>query len=197
MRWTINKRNSTLAPRGLNSKIQKDSNVTLQELTDREALRELVAAYCRAVDRQDLALMRRLYHPDAYHDHGDLFRGTRDAFIAWLEKSLGNMVSHHFIGNLLLSVTGDRAEGEVYSINTHVLPGTPAREYIAGGRYLDEYIRVGGAWLFKRRERVIDWSHERVAAPGGPSDKILAGVSGSDDRSFAALPQLVARLHGL
>ena len=42
----------------------------LQALLDKDAIRDLVTAYCRAADRKDTALMRSLYHPDATEDHG-------------------------------------------------------------------------------------------------------------------------------
>ncbi|MBM4192228.1 MAG: hypothetical protein FJ196_04125, partial [Gammaproteobacteria bacterium] len=37
----------------------------LQELLDKQALQELVHAYCNAADRHDHAKMRALYHEDA------------------------------------------------------------------------------------------------------------------------------------
>ena len=50
----------------------------VQQVADRQALTELVALYCRAVDRRDFALLEQLYHPEAVHDHGGLFRGSRE-----------------------------------------------------------------------------------------------------------------------
>ena len=37
----------------------------LQELLDKQALYEVVARYCRGVDRADEELVRSAYHPDA------------------------------------------------------------------------------------------------------------------------------------
>ncbi|MDT5005063.1 MAG: hypothetical protein QOJ24_2239, partial [Mycobacterium sp.] len=37
----------------------------LQEMLDEFALRKLVHAYCRAVDRSDFTTLRDLYHEDA------------------------------------------------------------------------------------------------------------------------------------
>lgn len=56
----------------------------LEEAADKVELYELVVAYCRAMDRRDVDLMRTLYHPDAIDDHGSLFDGTGEEFINFL-----------------------------------------------------------------------------------------------------------------
>ena len=42
----------------------------LTELLDKQAIAELVLNYSRAVDRQDLKLLRSLYTKDGIDDHG-------------------------------------------------------------------------------------------------------------------------------
>ena len=74
---------------------------TLQDLLDRQALADLVAAYSRAVDRREFSILESLYHPDAIHDHGPMFQGKRDDFIAWIKQSPATMTTQHFVGNAL------------------------------------------------------------------------------------------------
>lgn len=38
----------------------------IQEILDKESIRDLVHIYCRAADRHDHELMRTLYHEDAH-----------------------------------------------------------------------------------------------------------------------------------
>ena len=45
----------------------------IQEILDKESIRDLVHIYCRAADRHDHELMRTLYHEDARDDHGSFF----------------------------------------------------------------------------------------------------------------------------
>lgn len=160
----------------------------MQTLLDREALRELAARYARAVDRRDFALLRALYHDAAVHDHGSMFLGGPDAFVTWLEASMGDMVTQHIVANTLFDIAGDEAEGEIYTVNYHVMDG--GRDYIAGGRYLDRYVRHEGRWLFMARKRVIDWTHERARSEGGVSAGLVRGALGRSDASFAFLPRL-------
>ena len=42
----------------------------LDELLDKQAIYELIMAYCNAADRHDHVKMRTLYHEDAIDDHG-------------------------------------------------------------------------------------------------------------------------------
>ncbi len=159
----------------------------IRQIADRQALAELVALYCRAVDRRDFALLRRLYHPEAIHDHGGLFRGTREEFLAFLERSMDDVVTHHFVGNTLFALDGDLAEGEVYTVNYHVIGQQARRDYVAGGRYLDRYRRHEGEWVFMERRRVIDWAHEAPTQDTGIAAALCRGVAGAADPSFTAL----------
>ncbi|SNS04818.1 Ketosteroid isomerase homolog [Sphingomonas laterariae] len=166
-----------------------DDLALLRETADQIALSRLVDAYARAVDRCDLALLRSLYADDAVHDHGTMFRGSADAFADYIGKMMRGMVSHHFMGNRLFAIDGDVATGETYAINSHVLdPGTPeARDYIAGGRYLDRFRRTSAGWRIAHRTRVIDWTHERPHQSGATAAGLAAGGKCPDDPSYAFL----------
>jgi hypothetical protein len=56
---------------------------TAETLLDREAIREVMARYCRGIDRLDVELIKSAYHPDAFDDHGP-FKGLRDDFVEWI-----------------------------------------------------------------------------------------------------------------
>ena len=42
----------------------------LEELSDREAIRNIIHRYCRAADRCDLEAFKACYWPDGHDDHG-------------------------------------------------------------------------------------------------------------------------------
>jgi ketosteroid isomerase-like protein len=131
---------------------------TLQTLIDKQALRDLVHTYCRACDRRDFALLRTLYHDDAVDDHGAMFRGSADEFIAWIPGVMANFeATVHSITNALFIVQGDEAQGELYTHAYHRTAAPDAREISIGGRYLDRYQRRQGTWRFLHRSLALDW----------------------------------------
>lgn len=160
-----------------------------QEWLDRVALHDLVMRYCRGCDRRDFALVRSLYHDDAIDDHGTMFRGGPDEFVAWLPEITSHWsLTRHAISNSLFVIDGDTAEGEHYVEAWHRTSGPKAKQFIARGRYLDRYERRGGLWKFTYRSLAFDHGDilpvddiaiERMGkdAPHGRADR--------DDPSFS------------
>lgn len=134
----------------------------MQALIDKDAIRDLVLAYSRGIDRQDFALVRSLYTPEAVEDdHAGLFTGPAAAYVDWLETSLPRVaVTTHSVQNHLIALTDEtHAQGEVYVTIYHRLPadGGGWFDQIHGSRYLDHYEKQYGRWLFARRTVAIDW----------------------------------------
>ena len=129
-----------------------------QALLDQVALRDLVMRYCRGVDRRDFGLVRSLYHDDAIDDHGAMFRGGPDEFVAWLPQATGHWeLTRHSIANSLFAIDGDSAEGEHHVIAWHRTPPPARREYTVHGRYE----RRSEHWKFLHRSLVFDWGEMR------------------------------------
>ena len=166
---------------------QSGSQDQLRLLVDKQALQELVLRYSRLVDRKDFDRLAALYHPDGRQDHGAMFAGTAADFVAWLKRSMVDIETQHLVANSLFVVDGDTARGEIYTVNFHHFPNT-GMNYVAGGRYLDRYVRHHGQWLFLSRTRVIDWSEERPSQPGSTASTVLRGKAWSDDASQMLTP---------
>ena len=134
----------------------------LQQLIDKEAIRDLVLCYSRAIDRKDVELLRDLYTEDATDTHGDSFDGPADAYCDWIATSLPYMKwSGHHACNHMISVEGDEGNGEVYCIAWHYIPdqANPGEwlEDIMAVRYIDNYRRcVDGKWRFSKRVVTYD-----------------------------------------
>jgi hypothetical protein len=163
----------------------------LQQLIDKQALHELVLTYCRACDRRDFPLLRTLYHDDAIDDHGAMFCGSADAYVAWLPGVLANFAATvHSISNALFVVAGEQAQGELYALAYHRTHGPQAQEILIGGRYLDCYERRAGVWKFLRRSLALDFCRLATVDPaayeqfgaGAP-----AGRTDLKDPSYVAL----------
>lgn len=142
-------------------------NDALQRLIDKDAIRDLVLAYSRAIDRKDIALLRDLYTADATDQHGDSFTGPADDYCDYIEKALPFIpYSGHHVCNHLIAVDGDNGWGEVYAFAVHLLPdrhspGTLTEDFMCV-RYLDNYRREGDdKWRFSKRVVIYDAQIQR------------------------------------
>ncbi|WP_028081174.1 nuclear transport factor 2 family protein [Solimonas soli] len=162
----------------------------LVELLDKQAIHELIAAYCNAADRHDFAKMRALYHDDAIDEHGKFAKGPARDFLDKLPDIQAPMaILHHNVTTVNLKLDGDYAEGEVYLVAMHqVRSGDRLYDVLIGGRYFDKYEKRAGVWKFSHRSIVADWAY-----PANPSrieldHPFLAGAyigaPGADDPSY-------------
>jgi hypothetical protein len=137
----------------------------LQELVDKEAIRELVLLYSRGVDRKDGNLLRDLYIDGATDTHGDSFDGDKDDYVDFLEKAFPYMsYSGHHVCNHLIAINGDEAEGEVYALAWHMIPtrDSGCEEDFMCVRYVDRYQRCSdGRWRFSKRVVTYDFRTRR------------------------------------
>jgi len=70
----------------------------------------------------------------------------------------------HFVGqSTILTLTGDRATGEAYTLAHHLTTEGEKRQLmIAALRYYDTFVKMDGTWLFAERLLYVDWIEERV-----------------------------------
>jgi ketosteroid isomerase-like protein len=161
----------------------------LQRLLDKDAIRDLVLAYSRAVDRKDIALLRDLYTADATDSHGDSFDGGAKEYCDFIEQSLPHMpYSGHHACNHMISVDGDEGNGEVYALAIHIIPDrtTPGAmiEDFMCVRYIDNYRReADGKWRFSKRVVTYDVQIQRPF--DGKFRNMLEGI----DPSYAVCTQ--------
>src|ERR1035437_7390936 len=121
--------------------------MSIEELSAREEIRDVLVRYTRRIDRFDLDLVRSCYHPDAHDDHG-AYRGNVEGFLTWVVKALSFFESTmHFIANQIIDVNGDRARAESYCIAFHrrgAQADEPAYDLITALRYVDRLERGDG-----------------------------------------------------
>ncbi len=163
----------------------------LRRYVDEQEIRNVYLRYCRGIDRMDLDLVRACYHPDALDEHGD-FRGGVDEFLAFVASGLTRYErTMHFIGNILVEVTGDRARGEAYAIALHRLAprgDRPARDHVVGFRYVDDFARRDGQWRISHRVCVFDWTRTDAVPAGWEfTDGFRRGRRDARDVVFSAL----------
>lgn len=160
----------------------------LRELADREAIREVLYRYCRAVDRGDLALMKSCYHADACDDHG-FFVGNGWDFADYVLPILAELeCSIHSLTNPHILLQGDRAYVETqWSVIHRLRRFGKLTDMWHQGRYLDEFERRDGQWRILRRvtvhdaERWIDTADLQRLVPDSHPNKVYQGRRGAAD----------------
>ena len=68
----------------------------------------------------------------------------------------------HFNGQSTVTLDGDHATGESYTIAHHLFTEDGDRKImIASLRYLDTFTKLDGRWYFAERKLILDWSETR------------------------------------
>jgi hypothetical protein len=115
-------------------------------LSAKAAIREVLANYCRGMDRIDDPLSRATWHPGGRAYYEGIFDGTGEEFCDWVPGfHRGFLSTSHEIQNCLIVVKGDRAASETY-VEYNLLRGEGERHFVASFRYEREVTaRLGPA----------------------------------------------------
>jgi hypothetical protein len=154
----------------------------LDELEAKEAIRDGLYRYARAIDRCDVELLKSCYHPGAPDYHG-VFAGKAEDFCIYMPPEMKRYRSvRHTLTNPLIELDGDRAFVETFYWCVLFLDaaGGQGNEYVeqvAYGRYLDIWERRAGEWKIAYRRLVSDGATLRLITDQ-PAFQRIAGVSG-------------------
>src|SRR5688500_2206001 len=105
--------------------------VTLDDLLDREAIRQALAAYARGMDRQDFDLVLSAYGPDGWDSHRSQ-DGTPREFAEYCQKHWPLLQMEHLMGQSYIELTGAFANVETYFV-AHQRLVDGGGEYVLGG----------------------------------------------------------------
>jgi hypothetical protein len=93
----------------------------------------------------------------------------RDALTPVFDDLNRYEVTTHFNGQSTITIDGDRATGESYTIAHHVFTEEGTRKIMTASlRYLDAFAKLEGRWYFAERKLILDWSETRTMAAGAP-----------------------------
>jgi ketosteroid isomerase-like protein len=162
----------------------------LQDLRDREAIREVIHRYCQAADRCDLEMLKGCYHPDGYDDHG-FFAGNTHAFSDYVIPCLEQIDSSvHAITNTRIQLDGDRAScASQWSVVHRLRHDEGFTDFWHQGRYLDVFEKRDGEWKILHRvvagdmDRWIETLDIRTQALGD-ENATLSGCRGTEDPGY-------------
>lgn len=160
----------------------------LEELEARTAIEDCLKRFARAVDRQDWALARTLYHDDAFDDHG-FFKGPPDALLQHVAR-MHEQQDHsmHFNTNVLIEFSApDRAFVETYVLVLQRFKDGVRKT--ASARYLDRFEKRGGEWRVAHRTLVFgDLVSEAMREPLQFPPEFTVQKHGMDDPLYVKAP---------
>jgi hypothetical protein len=154
------------------------SELTPAEAADRLALRELFDAYAHCADRRDAEGQKALFTDDtrfAVYMEGEGSEPTyvldgREALTPVFDDLNRYAATTHFNGQSTVTIDGQRATGESYTIAHHVFTEDGARKImVASLRYLDTFTKLGRRWYFAERKLILDWSETRSMTAPSPA----------------------------
>jgi hypothetical protein len=125
----------------------------IKNLEEIEAIRNLKATYCYAVDSKNWQQTAELFTENADADFGPFgqYKGRENVATFFRNLPQGLPLCIHMIHNPLIKVEGDTATGVWYFEvpGTLVLPAGETAVWIQG-RYNEEYIKLDGEWKIKK-----------------------------------------------
>jgi hypothetical protein len=136
----------------------------IDEVITKQDLHELMARYCRGIDRADKEILLSVWHDDATVDYG-FMQGSAQEFCRQMVAINEQIIrTIHCVSNELFEVNGDSATGESYlfSISTRRMDGQEIDTLVAG-RYLDRFERRDQEWRLLHRTFVMDWNMNQPA----------------------------------
>jgi hypothetical protein len=129
--------------------------LSLEEISDRLELQQLLIGYSEAIDRRRFDELDAIFTPDAYIDYrvtGGI-EGRYPQIKSWLAEVLPTyfVVHAHMLGLPSLRITGDTATGRTFCFNPMVLKAEKPRVMLVGIWYEDEFARTPDGWRMTRR----------------------------------------------
>src|SRR6266536_2666760 len=144
----------------------------LRELAAREAIRQQLHNYCRAMDRRDDRLGHAVWHDDGTADYGpEIFQGLGRDFVDQVSRShLSRTVHSHQIATIGIEVKGARAASEAYvTVRLRTVADDGVTEELYAGRYLDRWSLRDERWAIDHRVWVLDFDEaDRRVSPRLP-----------------------------
>ncbi len=138
--------------------------LTLQEISDRLEIEDVLFRYCYAVDDRNWDLYRKLFTADAVIDDtvtGGVRSGVEE-HVTYLTKALSKIIiSQHAISTMLIEIQGDEASVRtVGSVPMVVDLGAGKRHvFFQGLWYRNRLVRTRDGWKIKELIEEGYWTH--------------------------------------
>jgi SnoaL-like domain len=138
--------------------------LSLQEISDRLEIQQLMIDYSSAIDQRDYDRLDDVFTPDAYIDYRAMggIDGRYPEVKAWLKPALGVFPHYcHMIGNMAIKVTGDTASARTICFNPMEvkLAENKTQVMFLGLWYVDKFVRTSKGWRIAERVEESCYAH--------------------------------------
>lgn len=141
----------------------------LQELRDREEIREVMAAYCHTMDGRDEKGFRGIWTDDAVYDVGGAFGAftgpdkiAEGAGLIWGAFT----ETHHWNANISIRAAGPDLATATSNVVAHLVDAA-GNFVLNSSDYEDVFVRSAGAWRFRERKITINYLRQVPSSPYG------------------------------
>ena len=131
-------------------------SLSLQEISDRIEIQDLLVRYTRAIDARDYLLLDTCFTPDASVDYTTSggIQGQYPEVRAWLEKALAQFDAMlHLVGNSVVELDGDTARARTAVYNPMGKAGADGgmEFFTVVADYVDRLVRTADGWRIAER----------------------------------------------
>ncbi|KUR76698.1 nuclear transport factor 2 family protein [Novosphingobium sp. Fuku2-ISO-50] len=134
--------------------------LSMQEMSDRFEIQDLLVGYCYAVDDKDFDALDACFTDDAVIDYSEMvgFKGNLAQTKEFLRASLGPIpMAQHAVHTTQYKIAGDTAETRTVCFNPMVVPGDDGapQTIFFGLWYIHTFRRTQAGWriasLYERK----------------------------------------------
>jgi hypothetical protein len=142
--------------------------LSLQEISDRLEIQELLADYSHAIDHQEWDALDDVFTADALIDYSEMGGSVGDlpSTKAFLAEALPRFAStQHMVATSKLHFDGDTATGRTICHNPMVLDigNGETHVFFCGLWYRDTFVRTPAGWRIKERYEERSYFFNRPA----------------------------------
>ena len=144
--------------------------LTLQDVEDRLAIRDLLLRYGSALDARDWAALRSVFTPTSralYAGH-DTWLESGDTIVGWIDEMTTHTPwQHHFLSMQQLALEGDQARATTYLVSSQRTDDEPAQLVRMLGTYRDVLTRTPQGWRITERRLELGWAERQEPTTHG------------------------------
>ncbi|HET8613205.1 MAG TPA: nuclear transport factor 2 family protein [Sphingomonas sp.] len=142
--------------------------LSLQEMSDRIEIQDLMTRYAYAIDDRDWDALDHVFTPDATIDYSDMggSKGDLPSTKRFLAEAMPNFPAfQHLSATTLIRLDGNSATARTILFNPMVMEHEGARRvFFIGLWYNDTLVRTAEGWRISARREQKSWSYN--APPG-------------------------------